>query len=325
MRTLLVSVCVCLAAGTLTLRAEDDDGPRLLDDRPLVNGITPPRAAASAGASIRVDVNMTLVPVTVTDSWGRNVLGLDRENFRVFDGTEPRPIVSFAHTDAPISIGLIFDCSRSMASKFKIARQAPAQLFQHLNPEDEAFLVTVSDRPEVRRGFTPRFDDILSTLMFVNPNGATSLLDGVYLGLHEMKKAHNPRKALIIVSDGGDNNSRYTLRELAALAAESDTQIFSICLFQGPQTLEEINGPALLGKLSQVSGGINYLTGDARSMENSFARIGVTLHNEYMLGYYPSGDAPAGKYRKIKVQLLVPAGLPRLQVFARSGYYVSDK
>ena len=99
-----------------------------------MNGITPPRAAASAGASIRVDVNMTLVPVTVTDSWGRNVLGLDRENFRVFDGTEPRPIVSFAHTDAPISIGLIFDCSRSMASKFKIARQVPAQLFQHLTP-----------------------------------------------------------------------------------------------------------------------------------------------------------------------------------------------
>lgn len=325
MRTLLVSLCVCLTAGITTMSAEDDDGPRLLDNQPLVSHATPLRGNTSTPASIRVDVNMTLVPVTVMDSWGRNVLGLDRENFRVFDGTEPRPIVSFGNSDAPISIGLIFDCSRSMAPKFKIARQAPTQLFQHLNPEDEAFLVTVADRPELRQGFTSQFSDLLNTLMFVNPNGTTSLLDGVYLGLHQMKKARNPRKALVIVSDGGDNSSRYTLRELANLAAESDTQIFSICLFQGPQTEEEVNGPALLSKLAQVSGGINYMTSDTKAMEHSFARIGVTLHNEYMLGYYPSGDAPAGKYRKIKVQLVVPSGVPKLQVYARSGYFVPDK
>jgi Ca-activated chloride channel homolog len=325
MRTLLVSLCVCLTAGITAMSAEDDDGPRLLDNQPLVSRTTPLHADSSTRGSIRVDVNMTLVPVTVMDSWGHNVLGLDRENFRVFDGTEPRPIVSFGNSDAPISIGLIFDCSRSMAPKFKIARQAPVQLFQHLNPDDEAFLVTVQDRPELRQGFTSQFNDVLNTLLFVNPSGTTSLLDGIYLGLHQLKKARNPRKALVVVSDGGDNNSRYTLRELANLAAESDTQIFSICLFQGPQTPEEIAGPALLSKLAEVSGGINYMTNDTRAMERSFARIGVTLHNEYMLGYYPSGDAPAGKYRKIKVQVVVPAGLPKLRVYARSGYYVPDK
>ncbi|HUB32904.1 MAG TPA: VWA domain-containing protein [Bryobacteraceae bacterium] len=325
MRTLLVSLCLCLTAGITSINAEDDDGPRMLENQPLVGTNVNAHGNAGAPASIRVDVNMTLVPVAVLDSWGRNVLGLDRENFRVFDGTEPRPIVSFTRSDAPVSIGLIYDCSRSMSPKFKIARQAPAKLFEHLNPEDEAFLVTVSDRPELRHDFTTQLNDLMSTLLFVNPGGSTSLLDGVYLGLHQMKKAHNPRKALIIVSDGGDNNSRYSLRELAQLAAESDTQIFSICLWQSPQSAEEIAGPALLAKLSQVSGGINFMTSDGGAMDSTFAHIGVTLHNEYMLGYYPSGDAPAGKYRKIKVQVLVPAGVPKLQVFARSGYYVPEK
>jgi Ca-activated chloride channel homolog len=325
MRTLLVSLCLCLTAGISTIRAEDNDGPRLLETQPLASTTTRARPNNSTPSSIRVDVNMTLVPVAVMDSWGRNVLGLDRENFRVFDGTEPRPIVSFTRSDAPVSIGLIYDCSRSMAPKFKIARQAPSKLFEHLNPDDEAFLVTVSDRPELRHGFTQQLNDLVNTLMFVNPGGSTSLLDGVYLALHEMKKAHNPRKALIIVSDGGDNNSRYSFRELAQLAAESDTQIFSICLWQSPQTPEEVSGPALLAKLSQASGGINFMTSDANAMEGTFAHIGVTLHNEYMLGYYPSGNAPAGKYRKIKVQVLVPAGVSKLQVFARSGYYVPEK
>lgn len=302
--------------------AAEDDGPRLLDKQRLVSAPTVPPAADSRRASIRVDVNMALVPVTVIDSMGRNVIGLDRENFRVFDGTEARPIISFASSDAPVSIGLIFDCSRSMENKFKIARQAPTQLFQQLNAEDEAFLITVSDRPELRQGFTSDFSEILSALLFVNPRGTTSLLDGVYLGLHQMKKARNPRKALIIVSDGGDNNSRYSLRELTSLAAESDTQIFSICLFDTPQSEEEVNGPGLLSKLAQASGGISYVTTEPKFMESSFARIGVTLHNEYMLGYYPPDDAPRGKYRKIKVQVLTPAGVPRLQVYSRSGYFV---
>jgi Ca-activated chloride channel homolog len=324
MRTLLVSLCLCLTAGR-SIQAEDNEGPRLLENQQMAGTIARTHSNDSAPSSIRVDVNMTLVPVTVMDSWGRNVLGLDRENFRVFDGTEPRPIVSFTRSDAPVSIGLIYDCSRSMAPKFKIARQAPTQLFSHLNPEDEAFLVTVSDRPELRHGFTTQLNDLMSTLMFVNPGGSTSLVDGVYLALHEMKKARNPRKALIIVSDGGDNNSRYSFRELAQLAAESDTQIFSICLWQAPQSPEEVAGPALLAKLAQASGGINFMTSDANAMEGTFAHIGVTLHNEYMLGYYPSGNAPAGKYRKIKVQVLVPAGVSKLQVFARSGYYVPEK
>ncbi len=268
---------------------------------------------------------MTLVPVAVQDTTGRNVLGLDRDNFRVFDGAEQRPIVSFGRQDAPVSVGIVFDCSQSMKSKFKVAREAPRELFQELNPEDEAFLVTVSSQPNLRQDFTSNFADIRNALLFTPPRGETALIDGAYLALAHLAKAHNPRKVLIIVSDGGDNNSRYTLHELEELAQEADAQIFAICLYQNPNSPEELGGPELLEKLASSSGGVRYLISDPREMHTTFARIGVTIHNEYVLGYYPPDDAPAGKYRKIKVQLKLPEGSPRLQVYARTGYYTPDR
>jgi len=301
-----------------------DDGPRLLENtrqRPNPTQI----ANSSIAPSIRVDVNMALVPVTVLDTMGHNVLGLDRENFRVIDGSQAVPIVSFGRSDAPVSVGLIFDCSRSMRDKFRVARLAPAELYKQLNPDDESFLITVAETATLRQDFTSAFNDIQNALLFSNPNGTTSLLDGVYLGLQHIRKAKNPRKALIVVSDGGDNNSRYTMQELARIAQESDTQIFSICLFEKPQTAEEFDGPMLLTKLSQSSGGITYMIQNLNDMQTAFGKVGVTLHNQYVLGYYPPENAPAGKYRKVTVQLLVPKGLPKLQVYSRNGYFVPDK
>jgi Ca-activated chloride channel family protein len=316
MRTLFVSLCLCIAAG-ISILAADDSGPRLLDNQTIAKSAP----AARNPSSIRVDVNMALVPVTVMDSAGRNVTGLSQENFRVFDDNEQRPIIAFGTSEAPISIGLIYDCSRSMTDKFNIARQAPVRLFEQLNPEDEAFLITVSDKPALRQDFTSEFSQIQNALMFTHPNGTTSLVDGIYMGLQQLKKAHNPRRALIVVSDGGDNNSRFNLRDLSRLAAETDAEIFAICIFQNPQSEEEANGPALLSRLAEVSGGINYMIGDVNSVRSTFSKIGVTLHHQYMLGYYPTENGPSGKYRKIKVQVLVPQGIQRLRIVARGGYY----
>ncbi len=278
--------------------------------------------AARVAPAIRVDVNLALLPVTVMDDMGRNVMGLQRDNFRVLDGSKQRPIVSFSRQDAPISVGLVFDCSRSMTDKFKITRLAPAQLFDQLNPQDEAFLVTVSDRPVLRHDFTSHFEDIQSDLVFTYPHGSTSLLDGMYLGLQKLKHAHNPRKALVIVSDGGDNNSRYTMRELSSLAEESDAQIFAICLSYAPATEEEVRGPDLLEKISRLTGGMRFMIADVNVMQSAMARIGITLHNQYVLGIVPPPAAPQGKYRHIKVELVTPVGSPRMQIFARSSYYV---
>ena len=309
-----------LAAATV-IAAAPSDGPRLLTERTIT---TRPRTGNGL-ASIRVDVNMTLVPVTVLDPAGRNVTGLARDNFRIIDGSDPRPIVAFGRQDAPIAIGLVFDCSRSMTHKFEIAREAPAALFRELNPEDESFLVTVSTTPELKQDFTSTFSDIRNALLFTHPTGTTSLIDGVYMALAHARKSTLARKALIIVSDGGDNDSRYTLNELTSMASEADVQIFAICLYGDPQTREESDGPALLGKLSHFTGGVTYVIKDVNDLHTAMERIGVTLHNQYLLGYYPPEDAPGGKFRKIKVQVLLPRGLPRLSVYARGGYYVPQR
>jgi len=268
---------------------------------------------------------MALVPVSVLDPAGHSVLGLDRQNFRVYDDKELRPIMSFGRQDGPMSVGLIYDTSRSMTDKFKVAREAPVELFKQLNPEDEAFLITVADRAQLRQGFTSKFEEIRNALLFVSPKGTTSLLDGVVMGLQQAKKSRYPRRALIVISDGGDNNSRYTLRELSAMAAEADTQIFTVCIFQGPQTQEEVAGPALLSEVAQASGGVHYMISDVNDLRRSLGQIAVNLHNQYVLGYYPPNQAESGKYRKIKVTVLLPRGLPQLKVFARSGYYVPEK
>jgi Ca-activated chloride channel family protein len=286
--------------------------------------IRPLAAPHQPEASIRVNVNMALVPVTVVDNLGRNVTGLSQENFRVIDGSQPRPIASFSREDQPVSVGLVFDCSASMRDKFPAARQAPVELFKQLNDGDESLLVTVSDDAVLRHGLTSGLEDIQNALVFISPKGTTSLVDGVYLGLAQLKKAHNARRALIVISDGGDNNSRYTLNDLTKVAMEADTRIFTIGLHDNPKTTEELHGPELMENLSRASGGIDYVIRDMNGIGDVMARIGIMMHNEYVLGFYPPSDAPKGKYRKIKVQLLLPRGLPALHVFARSGYYAPD-
>jgi len=298
-------------------------GPLTLDNR--IHTATTNPTTVQPQANIRVDVNLTLIPVTVLDEKGHSVMGLNQENFRVLDGTESRPIVSFGQQDAPVSVGIVFDSSRSMTQKYQTARLAPAELLRKLNPEDEAFLITVSERPVVRQNFTSDFADIQNSLLFTNNKGTTPLLDGVYMGISMMKKAKNPRKALIVVSDGGDNNSRYTLQELTAIAAEADVQIYSVCLWSHPETPEEASGPELLEKLSLASGGVSYMINDGERLRTAMTLVGVSLHNQYVLGYYPPDNLPAGKYRKVRVQLLLPKGLPHLQMYARSGYYAPER
>ncbi len=286
--------------------------------------IRPLAADPSQAGSIRVTVNMALVPVTVLDPWGRNVTGLAPQNFRVIDGDKPRPIASFSRDDQPVSVGLVFDCSASMRDKFMTSRQAPAALFKQLSDGDESFLVTVADNAVLRHELSPNLEEVQNSLIFTRPNGATSLLDGVYLALAQLKKAHNPRKALVVVSDGGDNNSRYTLSQLTKIAMESDAQIFTIGLHENPRTDEEVHGPELLESLARASGGINYVFTDISRLNIAMGQIGVMLHNEYVLGFYPPPGAAGGKYRRIKVQLLAPSGVPPLRIFARAGYYAPE-
>ena len=296
--------------------------------------ITPrPRPAAKEEAlpksNIRADVNMVLIPVTVTDPMNRFVTGLEKEYFKVYEDKKQQQITAFSSDDAPLSVGLLFDCSGSMGSKLRESREAVAQFFKTANPEDEAFLVQFHDTADLAQGFTGNLEDIQNHLQFTNSKGMTALLDAIYLGIHEMKKAHNSRKALLIISDGGDNNSRYTETEIRNLVRESDVQIYAIGIYEPvdsrSRTVEESNGPALLTDLAGQTGGRQYQVENLSELPDIAAKIGMELRNQYLLGYSPLNHERDGKYRHVEVKLVQPHGMPLLRAFWRMGYNAPAK
>ncbi len=280
-------------------------------------------------ANIRVDTNVVQIPVTVTDPLNRFVTGLEKENFRLFEDKAEQKVAYFASEDAPISVGLVFDTSGSMGSKLDKSRQAVAQFFKTTNPEDEFFLVEFNDRPTLVSGFTTSLEEIQNHLTFTQSKGRTALLDGVYLALHQMKKGHNARKALLIISDGGDNSSRYTESEIKNLVREADVQIYAIGIFEPMsargRTAEELSGPGLLTEIAEQTGGRHFPVENLNELPDIAAKIGIELRNQYLLGYTPTNTGRDGKYRKVKVTLVQPRGLPPLHAFWRLGYYAPTR
>jgi Ca-activated chloride channel homolog len=275
--------------------------------------------------SLRIDTTVVQIPVTVTDPLNRFVTGLEREHFRIFEDKIEQKVTYFSSEDAPTSIGIVFDTSGSMGSKLQKSRQAVAQLMKTANPEDEFFLVQFNERPEVVAGFTRESEEIQNRLTFVQSKGRTALLDSVYLAISQMRKAHNPRKALVIISDGGDNSSRYTESEIKNLVREADVQIYAIGIFEPAsargRTAEEQAGPSLLSDISEQTGGRHFPVENLNELPDIAAKIGIELHNQYVLGYEPSNRDKDGKYRHVQVKLVQPRGLPPLRAFWRLGYY----
>ena len=298
--------------------------------------VMPPAVAADAKAAgisvdpslkthtkpIRRDVDLVLVPVTITDPMNRLVTGLEKENFALTDNGQTQEIRHFSSEDAPVSLGVIFDNSGSMSNKIDKSREAVVEFFRTANPEDEFFLITFSEKPEVLADFTTSVEDIQDKLVYVVPKGRTALLDAIYLGMNRMRKAKHQKKALLIISDGGDNHSRYTESEIKSLVKEADVQLYAIGLYDRDfKTPEEREGPQLLTELSDVTGGRTFTIGNTNELADVATKIGIELRNQYVLGYRPTNPSRDGKWRKIKVRLNPPKGLPPLHVYAKTGYY----
>src|ERR1700761_4133897 len=282
----------------------------------------PAAAKARPGAFIRMNVDMVLVPVTVTDPMNRLVTGLEKEDFQLFENNGEQKISSFVSEDAPVSIGIIFDLSGSMTSKLIRARDSILQFIKTANPEDEFFVIGFNDRPELIEDFTNSVEDIQARLATVHSGHRTALLDAIYYGVEKMKEAKHQRKALLVVSDGGDNRSRYTEGEVRSQVRESDVEIYSIGIFDPyAATPEERTGPQLLNELSEETGGRLYRVDDLSEMGDIAEKISTELRNQYVIGYTPKDISRDGKWRKVKVKLNPPAGLPQLTVHARTGYY----
>jgi Ca-activated chloride channel family protein len=274
------------------------------------------------GSFIRMNVDLVLVPVTVTDPMNRLVTGLEKEDFQVYENNKEEKIRSFAAEDAPVSIGIIFDLSGSMTSKLIRARESILQFIKTANPQDEFFVIGFNDRPELIEDFTASMEDIEARLATVRAGHRTALLDAIYYGVAKMKDARHERKALLVVSDGGDNRSRYTEGEVRAQVREADVEIYSIGIFDPyAPTPEERTGPQLLEDISDVTGGRMFRVDDIDEMGDIAEKISTELRNQYVIGYRPEDLTRDGKWRKVKVKVNPPQGLPPLTIYARTGYY----
>ncbi|HKU27315.1 MAG TPA: VWA domain-containing protein [Candidatus Sulfotelmatobacter sp.] len=284
--------------------------------------VSPTKGLSARVRPLKVDVDLVLVPVTITDPMNRLVTGLEKENFQLFEGSASQEIRTFSAEDAPVSLGVIFDSSGSMSSKMDRAKEAVVEFFKTANPQDEFFMITFNDEPDEITDFTTSVDDIQNRLVFAVPRRRTALLDAIYMGISKMRQAKYPKKALLIISDGGDNHSRYTENEIKSMVKEADVMIYAIGIYDRyASAVEERLGPQLLSDITELTGGRAFTIDNPNDLADVATKIGVELRNQYVLGYRPTKVVRDGKWRKIKVKLLPPKGLPPLKVYARTGYY----
>ena len=295
-------------------------------DTSVVNHASPNRNGRDQ--PIHMNVDLALVNVTVTDPYNRLVTGLEPDNFRVFEDNVEQEVVNFSSEDVPASVGVILDMSGSMANKIGRAKEAALQFFKTANPQDEFFMVGFNDRAGLLSTFTDNVEDLQSRMLSISAKGSTALLDAIYLGLTQMRDSHHAKRALLIISDGGDNHSRYSERDIKRLVREADTQLYSIGIFDPleyrARTPEELNGPSLLSEITQLTGGRSFTAENPNDLPDIATKIGTELRNQYVLGYRPTNKAHNARLRKIKVKMRVPKGLPPLSVYAKTGYYAPN-
>ena len=302
--------------------------------------LTVGRAEAQKAANaptFRATVQMVLVPVTVTDHNGKTIEGLRAEDFNILDDHIPQKIVSFSNDDAPCSVGLVLDISGSMRKTLSAAKEIAHAFFETANPDDEFLLLTVSTQPDAMPGFTTDTAALEETIGFTKPAGLTALIDTVYLGLTRMREAQRPRRALLIISDGMDNHSRYSQSELMSVALEADVQIYTIVIDNGsaeastdgmpyrPSLIRkpwdrgaERQGAEMLQNLSDQTGGLYFPVRNDADAKEDVIKAGRALRNEYVIGYRPPDSGTSGKWHRIRIK----SNISKVSVHARNGYYL---
>jgi Ca-activated chloride channel family protein len=293
-----------------------------------IGGAQSPRAIPAKDlpeVHLRVDTALVLVPVHAASRIGSPIVDLTEPNFQLFEDGVEQKIAYFAKQDAPLSVGLVFDASGSMTNKIRKSADAAAAFFKTANAGDEFFLVEFGERPKLMMPFTRDSGEIYRKIVQSRPFGRTSLFDAIHLALVHMKNARNARKAIVILSDGGDNRSRLTRGEIKGALVESDVQMYAMGIFDrddvAKRTPEEAKGPRLLDELAAQTGGRVYPVDNLNDLESIGATLGNALRNEYLLGYVSSNESRDGKYRQIKVNVVGSAGTPALNVSYRHGYY----
>src|SRR5712692_2369127 len=294
---------------------------------------TPPRSAGQQpkpGTEVderqQLIINADLITfnVTVTDIYGRFVSGLGKNAFTISDEKQPQEITFFSDEDAPVSVGVLFDVSGSMSGdKVKRARDALAHFIQTSHDRDEYFLIAFNSRAQLLMDRTRDGNAVLDKLTFVQTKNNTALYDACYLGVERVQRGTHPKRALLLISDGQDNNSRYTFNELRRVLKESDVVLYAIGILGGSDVGSALGmeGQGILDELASVSGGKAFYPRSAAEMDDIFEQIALELRHQYSIGYRPQNFVSDGKWHKIKVKVAPPRGLPRLFVRSKEGYY----
>jgi VWFA-related protein len=272
------------------------------------------KEAAVPSVNLRVDTSLVLVPVTVNDGLNHPVTGLEKENFRVYDDKVEQTVATFSSEDEPIALGLVFDTSGSMGGTLPQGRRAASQFLKLADSEDEFFLVEFDKTPRLTVPLTAETSSINTELLLTKSGGSTALFDALYLAINEMRKSKKAKKAIVLFSDGGENHSRYTQRELDNLIRESDVLIYSV-LIPGSDA-----DPGLMNRIAEMTGAHIYMA-NFYEFADIALKICVELRNRYVLGYTPPIMPRDGRYHHIEVKLIPPRGLPKLRAHWRLGYF----
>jgi len=270
------------------------------------------------------NTDLITLTVTVTDTYGRYVSGLSKNAFAIFDDKQPQEIKFFSDDDSPVSVGVIFDVSGSMSGdKIKRARDALSKFIQTSHDSDEYFLIAFNSRAQLLLDKTRDGNSVLNKLTFVETKNQTALYDACYLGVEKVQRGAHPKRALLLISDGQDNDSRYTFNELRKLLKESDVTLYAIGILSGSDAGSSMGmeGQGILDELAGVSGGKAFFPRSAAEMDDIFEQIALELRHQYSIGYKPDQFQNDGKWHRIKVKVTPPRGLPRLFVRSKEGYY----
>src|SRR2546423_7061252 len=270
------------------------------------------------------NTDLITLTVTVTDIYGRFVSGLNRNAFSVLDEKQPQEITYFSDDDSPVSVGVIFDVSGSMSGdKVRRARDALSHFVQTSHDRDEYFLIAFNNRAQLLMDRTRDGNAVLDKLTFVQTRSNTALYDACYLGVERVQRGAHPKRALLLISDGQDNNSRYTFNELRRVLKESDVVLYAIGILSGSDAGSSLGmeGQSTLDELAGVSGGKAFYPRGPAEMDDIFEQIALELRHQYSIGYRPANFSNNGKWHRIKVKVNPPRGLPRLFVRSKEGYY----
>jgi Ca-activated chloride channel family protein len=281
----------------------------------VLSGLAETRSVREKLPPVQANVKMVLVPVTVMDYKGAALTGLQREHFTILQDNVPQSIVSFSKQDVPCSVSVIVDTSGSMYRQFDAAKSAVRAFLETVAASDETLPMSLASRAAV--------PSVWNSLQSTKAAGSTSFLDTLYLALTRLRSAHNPRRALLVVSDGADSHSRYSKAELMRVAIEADAQIYAVSIailskYEKPvQVIVEPEGSVLLDTLAERTGGLHFTVEQRDQASRAAAKIGQALRNQYVLGYRRHDIEGPGKWHQIRVKLDVPT----TTVYARSGYY----